>query len=265
MAYPVARVGSVTKKGDKVISGVSNHLVQEGGGAGVSFEFDGQVVVFDAEDIEIMGADEPGDAEQREPSTTPNDPGAAGGDVGPEQPGPNGPAPTTLPVDCQEIRGNVSGTTQLSPHFTIDRLTQCPAGRHRLQAQVGLTIPQIICNLRGLCVNILEPMYSHFNGKFIVNSGFRAGSGTSQHNKGQAADCYFPGYDSDQILAAATWIQNNLPFDQMILERSVKTGTRWIHVSFDRNKTAQRRKVNTCPNAGAGRGVETYLSGLRKI
>lgn len=265
MAYPVARVGSVTKKGDKVISGVNNHLVQEGGGAGVSFDFGDQVVVFDKKDIDIMGADEPDDAAGRPASVDPNDPNAMGGEVGSEQPGPNGPAPAPLPVDCQDIRGDVPGTTQLSPHFTINKLTMCPAGAHRLQAQAGFTVPQLICNLRALCINVLEPMYSHFNGGFVVNSGFRTGSGKSQHNRGEAADCYFPGFDSDQLLAAAVWCQNNLPFDQIILERSVSTGTRWIHVSFDRNKSAQRRKVNTCPNAGAGSGVETYLSGLRKI
>ena len=76
-------------------------------------------------------------------------------------------------------------------------------------------------------VNILQPVRSHFDKPLIISSGFRCaqlrieiGSKiTSQHvedNDAAAADFEIPGVDNRE--PAASWIKNELEFDQLILE-----------------------------------------------
>ena len=88
-----------------------------------------------------------------------------------------------------------------------------------------------------LCENILQPVREEF-GSFIVSSGFRSpelcisiGSKvTSQHAKGEAADFEVAGYDNHDL---CVWIQDNLVFDQLILEcYNGEMNSGWVHCSY---------------------------------
>tara|TARA_R110000787_G_scaffold30042_1_gene80999 strand:+ start:55 stop:501 length:447 start_codon:yes stop_codon:yes gene_type:complete len=93
-----------------------------------------------------------------------------------------------------------------------------------------------IYNLGALAVHILQPLRNEY-GAFIVSSGYRSpelcvaiGSNTtSQHAKGQAADFEIPGISNYDL---AEWIEDNLEFDQLILECYKGGNTGWVHCSY---------------------------------
>ena len=103
-----------------------------------------------------------------------------------------------------------------------------------------------------LAENILQPIRDKF-GSFIVSSGFRSaelcvaiGSKiTSQHAKGEAADFEVAGVDNYDL---ALWIEENLEFDQLILECYTGGNTGWIHCSYvpeeNRKETLTYDKAN---------------------
>ena len=103
--------------------------------------------------------------------------------------------------------------------------------------------PAHIDNLKALCVNVLQPIRSHFEAPVMISSGYRSpelciaiGSKiTSQHATGNAADLEVPGIDN-KILA--TWIKENLEYDQLILEfyRDGEPDSGWVHVSWNSDK-----------------------------
>jgi len=93
-----------------------------------------------------------------------------------------------------------------------------------------------IYNLGALAMNILQPLRDEY-GAFLVSSGYRSpelcvaiGSNiTSQHAKGQAADFEIPGISNYDL---AEWIEDNLEFDQLILECYKGGNTGWVHCSY---------------------------------
>jgi hypothetical protein len=113
-------------------------------------------------------------------------------------------------------------------------------------------------NLKKLCESILQPIRNHYDAPVIVSSGFRSGelsvvigsSINSQHCQGCAADIQVSGVDNE---ALATYIKNNLDFDQLILEFYKKEEgphSGWVHVSYvgkgnrKQSLTATRSDVN---------------------
>ena len=141
-----------------------------------------------------------------------------------------------LPQSCTLINAldKFSSDLYLSKHFTLGALTK--NGTRMPIAQKSLTPQQIVCNLKGLCENVLEPIAEMFPG-MVITSGFRrpgdvrGSSNTSQHYLGQAADIVIPGFSRQQHLDAACQIAKLVPYDQILLEYSGKN-TVWIHVSF---------------------------------
>lgn len=103
--------------------------------------------------------------------------------------------------------------------------------------------PAHIDNLKALCVNVLQPIRSHFEAPVMISSGYRSpelciaiGSKiTSQHATGNAADLEVPGVDNKVL---ATWIKENLEYDQLILEfyRDGEPDSGWVHVSWNSEK-----------------------------
>ena len=97
--------------------------------------------------------------------------------------------------------------------------------------------PAHIDNLKALCVNVLQPIRSHFEAPVMISSGYRSpelciaiGSKiTSQHATGNAADLEVPGVDNKEL---AVWIKENLEYDQLILEfyRDGEPDSGWVHV-----------------------------------
>ena len=147
---------------------------------------------------------------------------------------------------------------RLSPHFNLREMT-----RSQTAARMGIAnIPSDdeVHNLRVLCRNILEPIRARYRVAFSPSSGYRSpalneaigGSRRSQHTKGEAVDFEIPHVSNFQV---AKWIENNLLFDQLILEHYIDTdpGSGWIHVS--RSAGVNRREVLRFDGT-------TYRSGL---
>ena len=157
-------------------------------------------------------------------------------------------------IVCKNFAVPVNYDEKLSANFAIRSLSVSTLFPHSIQEQNGLSIPEILCNLQGVAENILEPLRVRYPG-FRINSGFRKGSGTSQHNKGQAVDLQWPGLSPEGYTPIAYWIRDNLPFDQLIFEHG---NSIWLHVSYDRTRSAQRNTLLTYyPKASPN-----YKSGL---
>jgi uncharacterized Zn-binding protein involved in type VI secretion len=167
--------------------------------------------------------------------------------------------PAPVPADCSDIeahQGKFPGSFQLSPNFTLAQLTtNTLVSNYPLKSNAGLTEKQIVCNLRLLCVNVLEPMFASYSGALTINSAFRYDA-SSQHGKGQAVDVSFKNLTSEQQWwDRANEIKNTYPYDQFIYEaeRSV-----WYHMSYV--ATGNRRMTLTKP-----RNSGTYYAGIQRI
>lgn len=161
------------------------------------------------------------------------------------------PIDSTAIIECSGIPSIVPVDLQLTTNFNILELTtQAAVSNYTLRPQHGLTSQEIACNLLHWCVDIGEPLREQY-GVFLITSGFRHGSGTSQHERGQAADLQFPGLSNTQIYNISVWMRDNLDYDQLILEYG---GNRpWIHISYnkDGNRSASHdRKCGTRISAG---------------
>lgn len=176
-----------------------------------------------------------------------------------EQAPPATKKPANVPSDCSDITahtGPFPGSFQLSPNFTLSQVTtNTLISRYPLIAQGGLSQKDIVCNLRALCVNILEPLLTTYGSNLVVNSGFRQGTGRSQHYKGQAVDVSFKdAVTSDQFWTRAKEIKDNINYDQFIFEQNISI---WYHISY--NTEGVRRQVLTKPRG------DTYVAGLQRI
>lgn len=140
--------------------------------------------------------------------------------------------------------------------FTIGSLSKDALFSHEIVDQNGLSKQDIVCNLQGLAEKILQPLADKY-GMFRINSGFRKGRGTSQHNKGQAVDIQDPSWPIEKYTEVAEWIAENLPCDQLILEHG---NSIWLHVSFDSTKDTQRGQLLTMLNGNYEPGLKNYYA-----
>mgnify|MGYP003116931453 CR=1 FL=1 len=102
-----------------------------------------------------------------------------------------------------------------------------------------------------LCLNVLERVRSAFGKPVTINSGYRSpalceaigSKSTSQHCDGEAADIEIYGVSNYDL---AKYIENNLNFDQLILEcwDGIEPNSGWVHVSYV-NENANRKEVLT--------------------
>lgn len=141
---------------------------------------------------------------------------------------------------------------KLSEYFTLGDLTKggtrIPRKDYVVKGKNDTTgviyKPQeIICNLKGLCVNVLDPIAAKYGkDSFIITSGFRRPAQGSipgdlgmkteggDHNRGCAVDIQFTAGRA-KMFQVATELVTLLPsWNQIILEYE---GTKcWIHVAF---------------------------------
>jgi zinc D-Ala-D-Ala carboxypeptidase len=127
---------------------------------------------------------------------------------------------------------------QLSTNFSLLELTKSQTATRK--GIDNTPSPEHQRNLKSLCTRVLQPIRDHFNRVVSVSSGYRSealclaiGSKiTSQHAKGQAADFEIYGLSNGEL---ATWIKENLDYDQLILEywtpESPNNG--WVHCSHN--------------------------------
>jgi len=169
------------------------------------------------------------------------------------------PEPASTPVsDCHMITLPIDYDFQLSTNFKLRDLSINALFPHTIKAQNGLTEAQIVCNLKALAENILEPFKAQF-GSFRINSGFRTRqNGISQHEKGQAVDIQLPGKTYDQLFAIAQWVKSNMNYDQLLWEHG---NAPWVHISF--NQAGNRPK--NASNSVMTMYQNHYSPGLKKI
>lgn len=136
-------------------------------------------------------------------------------------------------IDCDDFKNDINYNMKISNHFTLANLsTNAVVSSYKLKNQKGLNKEQIACNLKDLAVNVLDKIKDKYPSMFIT-SGFRHGSGNSQHNIGQAVDMQFSGKKNKDYKDIADWISKNVDHDQLLLEYKNR-GTRlpWIHISY---------------------------------
>jgi len=125
---------------------------------------------------------------------------------------------------------------QLSKHFTLEEMEKSQtATRKGIKNKAGAGE---IKNLGDLCYEVLEPVRVKFDKPVTITSGYRSpelseaigSKSTSQHCLGEAVDMEVIGVSNLQV---ALWIQNNVDFDQLILEYwTGEANSGWIHVSY---------------------------------
>lgn len=140
---------------------------------------------------------------------------------------------------------------RLSTHINIGMFLMPYAPRyHKLIAQNGLTLQQIVNNLINVAQNIVEPMIEHkvlpggiggLGRLWQIISVFRLGVSQSQHNKGMAIDFCLPPATVNR--REKTWeliqkVEKVIDYDQLILE--YRNDSCWIHASYD---AVKRRKL----------------------
>ena len=124
---------------------------------------------------------------------------------------------------------------QLSKHFSLAEMVKSQTSERR-------NIPnnpndEQIESMKLLCENILEKVRSNYKLPIQPSSGFRSAelcvaigsSIESQHAKGEAVDFEVATVDNEEL---ATWIFENLDFDQLILEAYKGGNSGWIHCSY---------------------------------
>jgi len=134
---------------------------------------------------------------------------------------------------------------KLSGHFSLAELTKSQtAVRKGIDNQPTL---DHIENLTELCTHVLEPTRRNFGKPMVITSGYRSeelceaigSSKNSQHAKGEAADFEMFGVDNKEL---ATYIKNNLVFDQLILEfyNPDDPSSGWVHCSYSKEENRKQ-------------------------
>lgn len=154
--------------------------------------------------------------------------------------------PEPVSKDCSMIpnTGPIDPSFQLSPNFklsqlheTVQRLNSPPA--------VNLTKAEIVCNLKGLCENVLEPIKKLYPGMGF-SSVYRidvppGGAKNSDHLYGCAADIKINGFTRPQMYEAVQQIVKVVPaWTQIILE--YRGASTWIHVAYNPSKGLRMEK-----------------------
>ncbi|UOL48756.1 hypothetical protein [Pseudomonas phage Astolliot] len=166
--------------------------------------------------------------------------------------------PPPVDTDCSAITLPINYQFQLSPNFILKQFSIGCIFPHTIKAQNGLTEAQIVCNLKALAENVVEPIRAKY-GAFRINSGFRTRqNGKSQHEVGQACDIQFPGMSYDNMYAIAQWVKDNIDYDQLLWEHG---NAPWIHVSYKRSGN----RPKTDPRAVMTMYQNHFSSGLKKI
>jgi len=150
---------------------------------------------------------------------------------------------------------------RLSKNFTIQEYIKSQTALR--QGIDNTPTEEHMGNATALFRNVVQKVRDQF-GVTVINSGYRGealneavgGSSTSQHCKGEAVDIECPGTPNYDI---AKWIEDNLDFDQLILEFYTPgvPDSGWVHVSY--KSEGNRKSVLTAMKEN---GKTVYKPGL---
>jgi uncharacterized Zn-binding protein involved in type VI secretion len=178
-------------------------------------------------------------------------------------------SPGPLSKDCADIAsitpfptGDAIDAIVLTTNYTVGKMTRSPNttfDNPLRSASSGLSVEEIVCNLKLLAVNCVEPIRAKYPNLVLTNSWRPPSSNPkSQHPKGQACDLQFRGVGKSEYYVIAQWIKDNISYDQLLLEyKTTGTGLPWIHISFDKNNI--RKQILTLLNNN------TYGQGLIQL
>jgi|TARA_X000001382_G_C3149603_1_gene172557 hypothetical protein len=152
---------------------------------------------------------------------------------------------------------------RLSKNFTLTEFTKSQTASRR--GLDNTPNEEHLQNAKLLFENVVQKVRDQF-GITVINSGYRGpalneavgGSSKSQHCKGEAVDIECPGQSNYMV---ASWIEENLDFDQLILEFYTpgKENSGWVHVSY--KSEGNRKSVLTAMKEN---GKTVYKPGLIK-
>jgi lysozyme len=151
-----------------------------------------------------------------------------------QQAPPSVATPGAKSCDAIMMKETFEPSFALSKNFTLGSVTK--NGSRPVVDQQGLKVQEIVCNLKGLAENCLEPIRSMYPNMVLTSVFRRPGdvansSKTSDHYLGCAADIVIPNLDRQGHYEAIQKIQQMVPYDQLLLEYQ-GANTVWIHVSF---------------------------------
>lgn len=173
--------------------------------------------------------------------------------------------------------GKINYELQLSPNVKLRTVTLDCIWPHKLKnmvtanaaykSQKGIVkIDEIVCNLKSLAVNIIEPLLKQYPGFFKINSAFRATSsagGASQHMVGEAIDIQWKDISTEKYMEISNWVLKNLPVDQIIYEHTSTYGGIWLHISHKKNGK-QRYLAMTMKGGSYIAGFKNYYPTRKK-
>ena len=150
---------------------------------------------------------------------------------------------------------------RLSQNFTIQEYIKSQTALR--QGIDNTPTEEHMGNATALFRNVVQKVRDRF-GVTVINSGYRGpalneavgGSSKSQHCKGEAVDIECPGTPNYDV---AKWIEDNLDFDQLILEFYTPgiPDSGWVHVSY--KSEGNRKSVLTAMKEN---GKTVYKPGL---
>jgi len=136
-------------------------------------------------------------------------------------------------------------TVQLSKNFSLRELTASQTATRK--GIDNAPSPEHQENLKRLCESILQRIRDHFGRVVSVSSGYRSAElctaigskTTSQHAKGEAADFEIFGVSNKEL---ADWINENLTYDQLILEywKESDPNSGWVHCSYSESNNRRQ-------------------------
>lgn len=129
-------------------------------------------------------------------------------------------------------------STTLSTRYTLqdmlpqDTRTAVVSTDADIQPQSGLLQDELVYNLSLLATNVLDPIRDQYPDMTIEEAFRESNTGQTQHEEGQAADIRFPNLDANGYFTRATWIRDNVAYDQLILNWTNVGDSPWIHISY---------------------------------
>lgn len=184
-----------------------------------------------------------------------------------EETTPQEKTPAPVSTDCDVLKDeDIVPQYQMSSLFKLGDLLTGSSGFPRGK-NYGLTASEIVCNLKKLTINCLDPIKAKFPNMRITNT-WRSeavntkigGQKTSDHLTGCAADIQLSGFSREQHYYAIIEIQKLLPaYRQLILE--YKGSSTWIHVSFkESDNRCQNLTIDAAINKTIGNGKFILIS-----